>query len=126
MKPETADWVEVAESDLRAARIVLDEGLLQQTVFHCQQSVEKLLKAIWTERHGSGTHPRTHNLVKLAKRLRLDVPPQWRTLLVDLTDKIFPRPCPEAGRVEAVILYGSYVNGATDEWSDLDIAVISP
>jgi len=31
MKPETADWVEVAESDLRAARIVLDEGLLQQT-----------------------------------------------------------------------------------------------
>ena len=48
MKPETADWVEVAESDLRAARIVLDEGLLQQTVFHCQQTVEKLLKAIWT------------------------------------------------------------------------------
>jgi|SRR3990170_7722399 len=97
MKPETADWVEVAESDLRAARIVLDEGLLQQTVFHCQQSVEKLLKAIWTERHGSGTHPRTHNLVKLAKRLRLDVPPQWRTLLVDLTDQIFPSRYPEAG-----------------------------
>ncbi len=29
-------------------------------------------------------------------------------------------------RVEAVILYGSYVNGAPDEWSDIDIAVISP
>ena len=97
MKPETADWVEVAESDPRAARIVLDEGLLQQTVFHCQQSVEKLPKAIWTERHGSGTHPRTHNLVKLAKRLRLDVPPRWRTLLVDLTDQIFPSRYPEAG-----------------------------
>ena len=97
MKPETADWVEVAESDLRAARVVLDEGLLQQTVFYCQQTVEKLLKAIWTERHGSGTHPRTHNLVKLAERLRLDVPPQWRTLLVDLTDQIFPSRYPEAG-----------------------------
>ncbi|MBI2886100.1 MAG: nucleotidyltransferase domain-containing protein [Chloroflexi bacterium] len=28
--------------------------------------------------------------------------------------------------VEAIILYGSYVNGAPDEWSDFDIAVISP
>ncbi len=29
-------------------------------------------------------------------------------------------------RVDAVILYGSYVNGSPDEWSDIDIAVISP
>ena len=97
MKPETADWVEVAESDLRAARVVLDEGLFQQAVFYCQQSIEKLLKAIWTETRGSGTHPRTHNLVKLAKRLRLDIPPQWRNLVVDLTDQIFPSRYPEAG-----------------------------
>ena len=32
----------------------------------------------------------------------------------------------KAARVEAVILYGSYVNGSPDEWSDIDIAVISP
>lgn len=29
-------------------------------------------------------------------------------------------------RVEVVILYGSYVIGSPDEWSDIDIAVISP
>src|SRR3990172_4529396 len=97
MKPETREWVEVAESDLRAARVVLEEGLFQQTVFHCQQSIEKLLKAIWTERHGAGTHPRTHNLVKLAKRLRLDIPAQWGNLIVDLTDQILPSRYPEAG-----------------------------
>jgi HEPN domain-containing protein len=97
MKPETERWVEVAESDLRAARAVLDEGLYQQTVFYCQQSIEKLLKAIWTERHGSGTHPRTHNLVKLADKLQLQPPHQWRTLLIDLTDQIFPSRYPEAG-----------------------------
>lgn len=28
--------------------------------------------------------------------------------------------------LEAVILYGSYVNGIPDEWSDIDLAVISP
>ena len=32
----------------------------------------------------------------------------------------------KAVRVEAMVLYGSYVNGAPDEWSDIDIAVISP
>jgi predicted nucleotidyltransferase len=32
----------------------------------------------------------------------------------------------KAVRVEAIILYGSYVNGAPDEWSDIDIAVVSP
>jgi predicted nucleotidyltransferase len=32
----------------------------------------------------------------------------------------------KAVRVEAVILYGSYVNGSPDDWSDIDIAVISP
>ncbi len=29
-------------------------------------------------------------------------------------------------RVEAVILYGSYVHGHPHEWSDIDIAVVSP
>lgn len=28
--------------------------------------------------------------------------------------------------VEAVVLYGSYVAGTPDEWSDIDVAVISP
>lgn len=32
----------------------------------------------------------------------------------------------KAVRVEAVILYGSYAKGSPDEWSDFDVAVISP
>ncbi|MDZ4278657.1 MAG: nucleotidyltransferase domain-containing protein [Dehalococcoidia bacterium] len=32
----------------------------------------------------------------------------------------------KAVRVEAIILYGSYARGTADEWSDIDIAVISP
>ncbi len=98
MKPETAEWVEIAKSDLEMASIALETGFYQHTVFCCQQSIEKLMKAIWTERHGVGTHPRVHNLVKLASRLGLEVPTQWRNLLVDLTDQIFPSRYPEAGR----------------------------
>lgn len=29
-------------------------------------------------------------------------------------------------RVEAMILYGSYVHGSPHQWSDIDVAVISP
>ena len=97
MKPETRQRLEVGESDLRAAKAVLDEGLFQQTVFHCQQSIEKLLKAIWTERRGAGTHPRTHNLLKLANALDLRLSKDREALVVDLTDQIFPSRYPEAG-----------------------------
>ena len=97
MKPETAAWVEIAEGDLAMADIALEHGFYQQTVFYCQQSLEKLMKAIWTERHGVGTHPRVHNLVKLAASLDLAVPVRWRALLFDLTDQIFPSRYPEAG-----------------------------
>lgn len=29
-------------------------------------------------------------------------------------------------RIECIVLYGSYVNGKPHEWSDFDIAVVSP
>jgi uncharacterized protein len=38
----------------------------------------------------------------------------------------FVRRLMEGIRVEAVVLYGSYVNGDPHEWSDFDVAVISP
>ena len=97
MKPETKEWLEIAESDLTAARVVLAEGLFQQTVFCCQQAIEKLLKAIWTEGRGAGTHPRTHNLVKLANDLGLVLTKERRDLMFGLTDQIFPSRYPEAG-----------------------------
>ena len=50
------------------------------------------------------------------------------TTAIDL-DKIiseFVALLSKAVRVQAIVLYGSYVNGSPDEWSDIDIAVISP
>ena len=114
MKPETANWVEIAERDLDMARIALERDFYQHTVFCCQQSIEKLMKAIWTEHHDVGTHPRVHNLVKLANRLGLDVPAQWHDLLVDLTDQIFPSRYPEAGwRYNREVAEG-YYNGSRE------------
>jgi predicted nucleotidyltransferase len=38
----------------------------------------------------------------------------------------FVRLLEEGIRVEAIVLYGSYANGQPHEWSDFDVAVISP
>ncbi len=38
----------------------------------------------------------------------------------------FIRRLQEGIRVEAVVLYGSYAHGTAREWSDIDLAVISP
>jgi predicted nucleotidyltransferase len=46
------------------------------------------------------------------------------TEVKQLVRRFIPRLEPEV-HVEKVVLFGSYVNGKPDEWSDVDIAVIS-
>ena len=57
---ETREWLEKAALDLRGARIDLDAHppLLEDTLFHCQQAVEKTLKAFlaWHDKPFRKTH----------------------------------------------------------------------
>jgi HEPN domain-containing protein len=65
MKRLTAEWVEKAEDDFRAATMLAGEKtpLHDVVCFHCQQCAEKYLKALLQE---AGVYvPRTHNLVNL-------------------------------------------------------------
>ena len=66
MKKMTGEWLKAAEDDLRAAFIMKDEESLTAVVsFHCQQAVEKCLKAVMEE-YGSEV-PRVHTLKTLHK-----------------------------------------------------------
>lgn len=50
MKPITETWLEFARKDLHGAKTLLDEkGLENLVLFHCQQAIEKILKAILSE-----------------------------------------------------------------------------
>jgi len=50
LKPATADWIELAKRDFSAAKkLVDDEYLSNVCLFHCQQTIEKLFKAILEE-----------------------------------------------------------------------------
>lgn len=57
---ETRAWLEKAALDLRGARIDVDAAppLLEDALFHCQQAVEKTLKAFlaWHDRPFRKTH----------------------------------------------------------------------
>ena len=85
MKDETRRWVELADADLAAAKVLLKEGILALSVFHCQQAIEKLLKAIWIETRGEPS-PRTHNLVDLAREMALPLG-EWEQFLGRLSDQ---------------------------------------
>jgi HEPN domain-containing protein len=80
MKPRTAEWVEKAEGDWNAARQlnrVRKDPNYDSVCFHCQQSVEKYLKARLEE--AGVNFPKTHDLIKLLG-LSIAVEPRWVAL----------------------------------------------
>ena len=80
MKPQTSEWVDKAEGDWNAARQlnrVRKDPNYDGVCFHCQQCIEKYLKARLAE--GGIRFPRTHDLTTLLA-LALNVEPQWVSL----------------------------------------------
>lgn len=80
MKPQTAEWVKKAEGDWNAARQlhrVRKDPNYDGVCFHCQQSVEKYLKARLEE--AGINFPKTHDLIKLLG-LAIAAEPQWVAL----------------------------------------------
>lgn len=58
------EWIQKAENDLEAARLLLEENGPGDTIcFHCHQTVEKYLKA-WLSKQGI-RFPLTHDLADL-------------------------------------------------------------
>jgi len=77
MKPTTREWVKKAENDFKVACQILrrrKEIVPDAACFHCQQCVEKYLKARLLEA-GIG-FPRTHDLLQLLIAC-LPVEPLW-------------------------------------------------
>ncbi len=80
MKPQTAEWVEKAEGDWNAARQlnrIRKDPNYDAVCFHCQQCVEKYLKARLEE--AGVNFPKTHDLIKLLG-LAITIEPQWTAL----------------------------------------------
>jgi HEPN domain-containing protein len=90
VKPETERWVKQSKDDLVMAAFARERGMYDQCVFHCQQALEKILKAIWLDRNQSRPHPRTHNLAELARQLSLDPSDDQLRFFQRLTEQYLP------------------------------------
>ena len=65
MKKQVEDWIQLADKDLCAAEIILknEYPLTNIVAFHCQQTIEKYLKAFLIEKDIPVI--KTHDLIKL-------------------------------------------------------------
>jgi HEPN domain-containing protein len=60
-------WIEIAAYDIATAKALVETKRFLYVGFMCHQAIEKILKAIYTQRLQGEAPPYTHNLLKLAK-----------------------------------------------------------
>ena len=63
-------WLQIAEYDLKTAKVMLDSKRYVYVGFMCHQTIEKTLKAFYTHVKNE-TPPFTHNLLLLAQECNL-------------------------------------------------------
>ena len=72
MKPTTLEWLSLAEDDLLAAKsLISNERLYNIAAFHCQQCIEKCLKAFLEEKEMETV--KSHDLIRLLKLTKLSM-----------------------------------------------------
>jgi HEPN domain-containing protein len=85
VRDDTRNWVASAEYDLDTARDMLAAGRYSYVIFCCHLALEKMLKAHVAE--VTQSEPRkTHSLVYLVRKAGVELPPQMREFLGELSD----------------------------------------
>ncbi len=69
------EWLERANRDLKASKLLLEEGLYEESTFHSQQAVEKALKALLLAVRI--LPPRTHSIERLLSMLEEKIDVSW-------------------------------------------------
>jgi HEPN domain-containing protein len=88
MKPETERWIDMAAEDMGVAEAAWGLGYYPSCLFHCQQAIEKTLKAGLVE-HGESV-PKIHDLPALVHRLGLQIDREDLDFLGRLTEQYIP------------------------------------
>lgn len=78
-------WLDGVDDALVTASALIKVKIYHHALFYCQLAVEKQLKALFVQRLNKSAPP-THNLVDLAKSLKLPLTPEQINNLQDITD----------------------------------------
>jgi HEPN domain-containing protein len=103
MRPEIRTWIDRAEYELDAARVMLEASKHSACVFHCQQAIEMALKALFMLAQGTEP-PRTHSLVLLGERT--DTLQYFDSLFRELTPAYTDARYPDATVESPEVVYG--------------------
>jgi len=80
-------WLEIANYDLKTAEAMLNSKRYLYVGFMCHQSIEKILKGIYSKKYNK-VPPRIHNLAKLLKLVKLDN--ELPNYFIDLINELNP------------------------------------
>jgi HEPN domain-containing protein len=88
------EWLRQAQYDLKSAEIMFANKRYIHTVFMCHLSVEKALKGLYANVLGE-MPPKTHNLIYLAERARVELPDSLSDFLITLNGVSIPTRYPD-------------------------------
>lgn len=94
MRPDTQNWVALAEYDLETARHMLKTGRYLYVVFLCHLALEKVLKAHVTEATQS-IPAKSHDLIYLVKKSGLSVPQPYLDFVGKINNASVPTRYPD-------------------------------
>lgn len=77
-------WEDHAEYDIKTAKHMFDTKRYPYVLFMCHLSIEKLLKGIYVKESGKHS-PYIHNLVELAKKIKVNFSEDQKKLLAELS-----------------------------------------
>ena len=77
------EWIQLSDYDFGTAEAMLKSGRYVYVIFCCQQAIEKRLKAIIAE-ETANIPPRTHDLLRLAEDVGLDLSAKTAELFEEL------------------------------------------
>src|SRR6056297_838092 len=78
-------WLKIASYDLKTAEAMLDSKRFLYVGFMCHQSIEKILKGIYSKKFNE-ISPKIHNLARLLKMIKLEneIPNNYVELINEL------------------------------------------
>jgi len=82
-KEKVEYWIDIADYDLETARSMLKSGRYLYVVFMCQQTIEKIIKALYINRFDTEP-PRSHNLAFIFDKTGITASPET----LDLFNKL--------------------------------------
>ena len=83
MEKDVKYWIDLSKYDIDTAKAMLDSGRYLYVLFTCQQSIEKMLKAL-VVKNTKSFPPKVHDLVRLVKLAEVDVESEQKEFLAKL------------------------------------------